>query len=361
MFRFLLCSCTLVLLASPLRSQSGNDFETFFKTARKFSVKPLAAKPAWAESREAPLFRVAWLSDLHIINQENQRLSVAACHLLRDRLRPDLTFITGDNCGWPASFFRGRSAEHLDRNRQRWLKEFLDRELRRRYLVLPGDNWPGAFAEIFGSSRRSFVFGGFHFLFLAADAMAPDQEGCQVFFPETLAWLDDTLRRHDDKPTLLVMHEPVYPPGLLDAHKIESRLSRSPQVIAALAGHLHLDLEFDRGHWKQLLAPALGDTPPAAFKIMAFHRDRVVIETWEADAKGAFRQHPLKWQQVAVPEALRRNLHAVTPSRAPQLEQLRELPAREVILDPALDARAPEYLGQCMAFVIDFALTTILP
>lgn len=361
MFRFLLCLLSLALMAVPLRGQSGNDFQTFYKTAKKFAVRPLAAKPAWAELRENPLFRVAWLSDLHISSPENRRLSEAACRLLRDRLRPDLTFITGDNCGWPDTFFRGRPAEQLDRNRQRWLKDFLERELRRRYLILPGDNWPGAFAEVFGSSRRSFVFGGFHFLFLAADAMAPGQEGCQIFFPETLAWAEEALRRHDDKPTLLVMHEPVYPPGLLDAHKIEALLDRSPQVVAALAGHLHLDLEFNRGHWKQLLAPAIGDAPPPAFKILAFHRDRIVIETWEADAKGDFHQHPLKWQQIVIPEVRRRNLHPVTPSRAPQLSQLRELPPREISLDPALAARAPEYLGQCMAFVIDFALSNILP
>jgi 3',5'-cyclic-AMP phosphodiesterase len=79
-----------------------------------------------------------------------------------------------------------------------------------------------------------------------------------------LRWLDETLHRRRDVPTILAMHHPPFPTGVrkFDAQPFEGRdalaaiVSAHPQVARIICGHVH----------QQLLRPwcgALGVTAPS--------------------------------------------------------------------------------------------------
>ena len=48
----------------------GANRAAFFEMAKRYEVKATDEPPVWALRRDRPLFRLAWLSDLHIDSQE---------------------------------------------------------------------------------------------------------------------------------------------------------------------------------------------------------------------------------------------------------------------------------------------------
>ena len=77
---------------------SGNGVQSLAKTARKFEIAPME-QPSWAKKASKPLFKVAWVSDMHILNDESIKASKTAFNMIRDELKVSFTLITGDNCG----------------------------------------------------------------------------------------------------------------------------------------------------------------------------------------------------------------------------------------------------------------------
>ncbi len=353
--------CFLFLLLAAI----GNCFcqnavESLFQAARQFEIRPMAEKPAWAEPKASPLFTVAWLSDLHITDEASEKLVRTACKRIREELKPDLTFISGDNCGLPENRLKENPEKSLGLRRHLWLKNFLQVELPGEYVVIPGDNWACDFETVFGSDKRSFTVAGFQFIFLTPDQQALAKEGCSTFAEDTLAWLGQQIKANQDKPTLLLMHEPIWPPCFLDAPKIRSVADANTQILGVLGGHIHLDLEFTSKHWKQWCCPSIGRSHNPAFKRLQFFRDQILMTSyeWKPD-KNAFVQAP-KWQRIQVPEKYRGKLPAQRPETGFAMENLQEMPARPRQKNPKLAERFAELPSLNMNFMLEAAFGSML-
>lgn len=326
--------------------------------AKSLEVKAQAKEPSWARRQDTPVLTVAWLTDTHIgVSKGALERTRVLLNQLRDELRPDLTLMTGDNnaqsAGLPAAYgnLPASQRNHL------WLKQFLDTELARPYAVIPGDNWPWDFEQVFGSPTRSFSCRGFHFLLTATDAKAIGNDACAVLFDDTKRWLRKDLARHASQPCLVVMHETVFPPLFLDADWLANLVASTPQALALLSGHLHYDLDITRNGCRNILAPAVGPSTPPAFKLLRCYPDLIVILTYEWD--GAQFRQARKWQRLAIPENLRAAVIAAA-GRPAVPEDLRTMPVRPKQRDQELLKRAPEIDQRLMTFFLQFGASKLL-
>jgi hypothetical protein len=353
--------CILFLFFAGLcQCFAQNALGSLFQAAKQLEIRPMIEKPTWAEPETAPLFTVAWLSDLHLTDAASENLVRAACQLIREQLKPDLTFITGDNCGLPESKLHEHPEKSLGWRRHLWLKSFLQEELPGGYVLIPGDNWPWDFEKVFGAEKRSFTMAGFQFIFLTPDQQAVGKEGCLIFAEDTLAWLDEQIKVNQEKPTLLLMHEPIWPPCFLDAPKIRSLANDNAQILGVLGGHIHLDLEFTSKHWKQWCCPAIGRSHNPAFKHLAFHRDQILMTSYEWNSdKGVFAQAQ-KWQRIEVPEKYREKLPVRRPDTGFAMENLQEMPPRPRQKNQQLAERFSELSSLNMNFILEATFGTML-
>ncbi len=317
-------------------------------------------KPDWAETDSEPLFTVAWLSDLHVTDEASEKLVRAACRQVSEELKPELTFITGDNCGLPERLLPPAPEKSLGWRRHLWLLEFLQTSLAGKYVIIPGDNWPWDFEKVFGPDKRSFTLAGFHFIFVTPDHQASSKEGCLTFADDTLAWLEEQITQNQGKPTLLLMHEPILPPAFLDAPKIRSLVDANQQIIGVLGGHLHLDLEFTSKHWKQWCCPAIGRSHNPAFKRISFHRQKILLTSYEWNQEKETFALASKWQQIVVPENLQENLPKQAPENGFAIESLQVMPARARQNNPRLAERFGELSALNMSFVMETVFGTML-
>ena len=333
---------------SPVAPSSGGTYGRAMKIAKPYEVAPMA-KPDWADHKGEPLFRVCWMSDLHISDGAPLEIVTKACNKIRDELKPDFVLITGDN----NTDYIGELPPKMVKaprkyQKQYWLKTFLEKELALPYEILPGDNDPDYFDDVFGSFHRTFDFGGFHFLLTGCDA-GGSQEGCSVFDDSTMKWMKDNLKANSDKPTFFVMHETVWPPFFIDATLTSNMLNEYPNVLAVLSGHMHLDLDFERGSWRQLVGPSVGRSHRPGFKNLRFYNDMVIIESYEW-SNNSFKQ-ARKWQKVDIPRKYRKGLKA-----ARRKENASELPPSPKRFEKELNARANEQSNALMGFILSFGL-----
>lgn len=99
--------------------------------------------------------------------------------------------------------------------------------------------------------------------------------------PDHAAWLDTALSAAPDAPTLILTHQPPYATGIgfVDAYRcfgedlLAATLSRHPQVIGLLSGHVHRFTHTSFAGRPALTAPAIAtsialrlapDAPPAS-------------------------------------------------------------------------------------------------
>ena len=341
----------LALSLSVLLAHGESSWGRLFETAKKFELSPME-KPAWATLESQPLFTAVWFTDLHITNAETREFNRLAFNTARDSIKPDFALITGDNTSCCTPKFAADKKMRRSHRNQLWLKHFLDEELAVPYHIIPGDNWPRDFEKVFGPTHYSFDYGGYHFQFNATDVTCKSAEGCCTFTPETLAWMAKDFAAASQRPCIFVLHEPLWPPAFLDAGKTADLLNSQPQVIGALAGHLHLDLQFSRGHWRQIIAPSIGRSHRPGFKKLLFYPERVVLEAWEWDAeKKAFHAVP-KWERLDVPKQFR---PAPSPG-ALAVENYSSLPPAPKKEEPSLAARSQEINSNLLSFIMSFGL-----
>ncbi|OQC19398.1 MAG: hypothetical protein BWX69_02749 [Planctomycetes bacterium ADurb.Bin069] len=218
-------------------------------------------------------------------------------------------------------------------------------------MVIPGDNWPGGFEEVFGAAQRSFDCAGLHFILLAPDRACTraGMEGLSVFDPETLAWIRGDLEANRDKPTVAAIHEPIHPPSFLDAIVLRRLLASHPQVIAVFQGHLHVELNLTADGKTYLTAPALKPSAAPALKQVRVFPDRLAVRTFPRDpASGAFGP-PGRDRNVAVPPDLGARLRR--PPGGFRMENIGEVPAHPRIDDPSLAARRWELFRNLSEFL----------
>ena len=343
----------LCLLGTAVLAQSS--MSRLINAAKHLEIQTMP-KPAWAELKEPVLFRVAWLSDLHITDKSSEDLVRQACELVSGELKAELCFISGDNCGLPASALEEIEGDSLELRRQRWLKGFLDRYLPGGYEIIPGDNWPWEFERVFGAEKKSFTYAGFHFVFMTPDEQAA-QEGCLTYKADSLAWLETQLQAHQRRPSFVITHEPVYPPCFLDAPKLQKQLQDQRQVLAVFSGHLHQDLEFKAAaHWQQFCAPAIGRSHRPGFKLLSFCRDKLLVESyeWQAETNGFAAVD--KWQKVDIPAELQEVLPLAPAPEGFSKQDVQSMPARARQKNAALGERAAELSSMNMAFVLQLML-----
>ncbi len=351
----ILAAALLLALALPGQDQLGNR-RRILELARNFELKPSEAAPAWAQRADPPLARLVWFSDLHL-NQGYLPLAHEALVYI-NTLAPHAVLITGDNCAYAPADFRPELTSPYERYAA-WFQHLLDRELRAPAVVLPGDNWPWDFHKVFGSRQFSFDVAGVHIICLGADRAARGVEGCAVFDEDTWTWLKRELAENPGKPTLVALHENPAPPTFLEAGLLADLLARHPQVLATLTGHLHLDAEFQVGHIRHLICPALGPSLGHGLKTIHIHPDAILLQTHErGEAGGAF--HPVHiWQRIEIPPALRAGLAPVAPDYRPVKRS--EVPARPLVEDPSLRNRAPELVAPTVAFLFAYGMNALRP
>lgn len=334
----------LLFLSYGLSAQDlGGRRDQFFEMAKRFELQVQTPAPTWALRRDEPLFRIAWLSDMHIQDAAGVELHRKLLQHLVAATHPLALLVTGDSWGMP---------NQSPVERQRRFREFLrsvapDTPA----IVLPGDNWPQGFEEVFGPSKFAFTLGGFRFICAAVD-VAGRANGCSLYDEETLDWIEKEVSSAK-RLVIFLQHEPIEPPCTLDAPRVAAILDKSPNAFLALGGHLHLDLAFTRGHWQQWIAPSTGRSHRPACKVLTFYNDAVIAQDWEYQPQTKSWQPVSKFLRARVPKALR-DLPEYPDGFAPQ--DRTELPARAIRFDASLDARQQELTQRLLQFALQFVM-----
>jgi 3',5'-cyclic AMP phosphodiesterase CpdA len=178
--------------------------------------------------------------------------------LLRLDPQPDLIVVTGDLVDL------GRPEEYA------WLKTLLA-PLQPPLVVVPGnhderDAMRSAFADegyLPASGFLHFAIDEYPLRIVGLDTVVP-REGRGELCAERLAWLEETLARQSERPTLLLMHHPPFLTGIghMDAIGLTGRevfaeiVSRHPQIELILCGHLHRNIQTVVGGRRVLTCPS---------------------------------------------------------------------------------------------------------
>lgn len=303
-------------------------------------------------SNAAPLWSFAWVTDMHLDSSRLEYMS-EAFRQLRTEWNPHFVLITGDNNAHPAPPLDSDRFEPLGLRRQRFLQTFLDEHLRLPYAIIPGDNWPHDFDQVFGPKQYSFDCGGLHFLLLAPDRIyqGPKLEGLSAFDESTQDWIVRDLDRNRHRPTIVAIHEPVFPPTFLDAWRLYQIIARYPNVVAVLQGHLHRDMEYRRQGTAYLVGPSLGMPPTRSMKLVDVHTDRLVVKTLAYnESKGRFELLARR-QTIGISEPLRGEL-GPPGGESFAMTNYDALPARPLVQDPQLPRRIGELLQNAARFLM---------
>ena len=220
----------------------GKDFNRF----------PKGADPAhlWGAGSEKDWMVIAQISDTHILARSSeQAVGAARAENLRrciadiNRGGVDVVVHTGD------SVHHGMAEEYAH------LREILA-DLEAPLFLIPGNrDRHGALRVAF--DHLSYLPRNGDFLHYAVEdqpirlvaldsVAAGERKG--VFCARRLAWLEETLAREPDRPTILFIHHPPfdiarhYVGGYRrpeDARKLAAVVSRHPQIERLLCGHVH--------------------------------------------------------------------------------------------------------------------------
>ena len=206
-----------------------------------------------------------------------QMLRACVSELLRLDPQPDLIVHTGDL----ADFGLPEEYAHL--------KSILA-PLKAPILAVPGNHDAReAMREAFGADGYLPAHGFLQFetkreglRFVGLDTLVPGQGGGELCAAR-LAWLDATLSREPDIPTLILMHHPPFLTGIahMDRLGLQGReafaevMRRHPRVEAILCGHVHRPIHARVGGRSAMICPSpahqvaldLRPEGPSAFRL----------------------------------------------------------------------------------------------
>ena len=199
------------------------------------------------------------ISDLHIkahgkksyrVVDTAESLRRCVAHIMQLKQRPDAMVITGDLVDF------GRSEEYA------FLRGLLS-PLTMPYYLIPGNHDArGALREAFtdhdwlsqddrhGEDRIEYAIESHALRIVALDTVIPMASGGHLA-PESMVWLDETLQKVPDKPTVVIMHHPPFATGIGHMDKIgvdnasilAPVIARHRQVERVLCGHLHRPIQ----------------------------------------------------------------------------------------------------------------------
>ncbi len=254
-------------------------------------VKRNPKRPSWVPRKgEKPLFVFVQITDLHLWRERTFLLDKAIDYI-HNQINPAFFVFTGDNVSGP------------DRKKgQRFLKHHLDQKLVKErktpYFIIRGDNDAKYFEENFGSSNWAFVYGGIQFVGIGLDY---DIDWVGIGFFEQQEWLKKVLRR--PYPTILFLHQPVYPPTFWNASEVERIMVNSQNVFMGLYGHIHYDFAFRKKGILHIHCLSLRQNSRHGFKAYFVYPDRVVVQTHELNKDGRFHFSNI-WQVAYLPKPL---------------------------------------------------------
>lgn len=343
----------ILTLLLALTLCADDEFQRYFQMAKQFEVPLQEETPPWAQREDAPYCRVAWLSDLHITDANSLEINRKAFKYIREN-PPDAIFITGDNCGVPKNFPGMDQKLPVPLARQHFLKALLEKELPGLpVMIIPGDNWPGAFHQCFGSMTYSINLGGWHVVFLTPDQTGY-KDGCAKFNQETWSWLENDLQQHKNMPTMVVQHFTVVPPSSLEATRLTALLKKHPQCLAVLGGHLHLDLEFPMQGYTQWVAPAVGRSHRPGFKVLEFYPDQLLARSCELTPDQQQFTVVKKYQRISIPEQFSPEKRDAT------LTYAGKMPPKPQEITPELDRHFPTIKQQMKNAALKFGLMRLM-
>ena len=342
----------LLFTALPLAALNGHALA---EQAKQFEVKAVTRIPSWAADTKGRLFTIAWLSDMHVGQDNNTAQCEAALDCIREEIKPAAVFITGDNYAIPP---KGTNGATRGIQRHNALKILLLKGLRDRIpaLVIPGDNFFQDYDKVFGADKFTAEIGGFKFIFGTVDR-AGKHDGCAVFERDTLQWIRREIVTSPRSPVIYLQHEPVLPACFLDAVKLQKLFDESPQVVGVLGGHLHLDLEVRQRQWTQWMAPSVGYSHRPGFKVLEFYPDRIIALSYEWDAAAKKFRQALKFQRIVIPPELREGLHPAVTLRP---QDVRRRPVHPRVFDAELDKRQEELDNMIKQGMVVFGLKYFL-
>jgi hypothetical protein len=316
------------------------------------------ALPAWVDVSRRPLWSFAWVSDMHM---DGSRLDyiAKAFRYIDTVMKPHFVLFNGDNNAQPAPPKDPSKPEPLGERQQLFLKTFLHGHLKSPYVLITMDDWTEGFDKVFGPHQYSFDCGGLHFILLDPDRFyhGPGFEGLSVFDKRTWQWLEQDLERNRKLPTLVALHEPIYPATFLDAKPLRRLLNRYPNVVAVLQGHLHVDIERRREGRTYLVCPSLGVPPARSMKQVHVYPEGLVLRTV------AYRQSDDRFEMtdrvqcIEIPKPLRDGLAAPTGPKFVQAHYS-AVPAHPIVSDPSLAIRVGELISQAAETISSDARAT---
>lgn len=198
---------------------------------------------------------IAQLTDTHIKPAGRlayRQVDTATClrhavaHVATLTPRPDVVLLTGDlvDAGLPEEY--------------ELLRAILD-DLPRPYYLIPG-NHDERRALVAGFADHAYLPRGGAFLhyvvddhpvrLIGLDTVIPG-EGGGDFCPARAAWLEARLNEAPKRPTIVFMHHPPFASGiahmdairLANADRMAAIVSRHPQVLRVLCGHVHRSIQ----------------------------------------------------------------------------------------------------------------------
>jgi len=139
-----------------------------------------AAEPT---DQKTPLWSFAWVTDMHLDDSLLDYTAGAFRHI-DEQLKPHFVVITGDNNAIAPPPTDPKHPEPQATRRQLFLKDYLGKNLKTPYAIIPGDNWPEDFDRVFGPRQYSFDCGGLAEGFLppAGRESCPGEEVLPRFF-----------------------------------------------------------------------------------------------------------------------------------------------------------------------------------
>ncbi len=176
-------------------------------------------------------------------------------------------------------------------------------------------------------------------------------EGLSVFDKTTWDWMRQDLERHHQTPTIVVLHEPIYPPTFLDAPPLRALVEHYPSVVAVLQGHLHVDMDRRCHGVAYLVAPALGKLPAKAMKMVQVYPRGLVVRTIHYNKTGGQFELLDRRQVIEIAQPLRDKLSVPAGPRF-SLTGYDAIPAHPIVEDPTLAKRADELVKNALNYLM---------
>lgn len=305
---------------------------------------PAPQPPAWTQTTREPLWNFVCVADLHL---DGSRLQYAAeaFHYIDAELKPRFVVFLGDNNAQPADPSDAAHPESIGLRRQNFFKDYLQKHLQSPYVLVSGDDWPEDSDKVFGPRQFSFDQGGVHFILVDPDRVyhGPGFEGLSAFDKGTWQWIARDLETNRERPTLLAIHEPIFPATFVDAKRLRELVARYPNVVAVLQAHLHGDIEHRIAGRSYFVVPSLGKTPTQAMKHVLVQPEGLVIRTiaYNPSSRTFEMSNRIQWVEIGKP--WRTSLARPSGSFKPEHHSF--VPAHPLVIDPRLTLRMGELIG----------------